>query len=254
VIYRLTVHVSFGIWRNLADTSRCTAPDLADSSGILALRQTVVTSGLRPQQCDGLRRLGCTDGRDCGGAQERQAAENRVDRQSEPGRRGQGKRRHHRHQPNNRRDENHSSQHVLQPPREEHCQGAGSAWQDCGRAWVNLRQVELRESRCWVDTERRPEGLVVTSIPHMHEQSLVARRRLDGGGGAQWPERRRPGSRNSAAGDGCVGRGHGALDAAIWRKINAVIWHRGPDVTEERLSFVMPQQHGVRGTEIGDGS
>lgn len=51
-----------------------------------------------------------------------------------------------------------------------------------------------------------------------------------------------------------AGAGIARRDAAIWRKIRAIVWCRIPELSEDCLSFVMPQQHGARVAEIGDGS
>jgi hypothetical protein len=194
-----------------------------------------------------------------GSDQKRQAANHRVDRQGDPGRGRHHERSGRGNDTNLRGYDNHSCKHVPQPPREEHLQRASVAWQDCGRALVNLRQVESWMRRCGAATVWEKPRLTLASKPVIVNQSGVA---ISAGsskiGGNPLKKRNLvsgPCGRNRSEPSmkARVGIRHGR-GAARLRWPCARDWLRNPDVTEECLSFVMPQQQSARVLACGYGS
>jgi hypothetical protein len=251
------VPVSVDCWRNLAEPIRRSVLILADHPFQPHLSLTSWPSDLGAQR-PGVPR--CQRGPDIPerrSEKKRQAADPRVRRQREPRRDGHGDCDSQCRQANRRRQKHVSSKHVLPPPREVPDQGAVSAWQDCGPAWVNLRQVAKLPHRDETATVRRQEGLTKARSGKQSLQSWVAAAR-------QNREKFRKilkihdkikgstGLERCGAVTMRVSRSGGGAGAAIWHKAGGPVRPVTPDVTEDCLSFVMPRQQSAQVAAIED--
>jgi hypothetical protein len=146
---------------------------------------------------------------------------------------------------------------VLQPPREEQDHAARIAWQDCGRAWVNLRSRDRAVQRGESVTGGETPGAALAKLKGPIAQPTVEMtpvcrgdvhnplncisyhvNRASGANDGSGPQSRLP----------VVLAGHGPVR------------HRpadpdGPEreaVAAECLSFVMPQQQGAATADCED--
>ena len=242
--------VSFGAWRNLADGMYPNQSRFAHPQSLPPVLSGTSSLGLRPHERGARRGLGGTDAPERGHEEERQTAGGRVEGQCNPDRSGEGKRSRRRRQTNRCGQENQSCKHVPQPPREVPHQVARLAWQDCGRVRVNVRRLINHCGRCDTATVCRTAPTISAGNGPGVTQSRI-----------EWPGMRCVCLRNILkrmdyfemavwVGEGCAARHRQSLCrdrglAALWRKRVAFPGLRNQDVTEECLSFVMPQQHGT---------
>jgi hypothetical protein len=250
----LKVLVSFGAWRKLADVFpqklfKCAYPAFTGGMAASGLRSE------RPKIVLWLHRAHAPDRRR---QEQRQTAHGRIGSQSDPGRRRQDQRNCRGDNAEFRGYEYHSSKHLPKPPRERLGQIERHAWQDCGRAWVNLRQVVFQLVRCKVTAESAKTGIGPAEEPLQVSQSRVAKRRWKAGSNNKvlkngqfrdiWSTLtvRRPGLTVA----GCRAN-HQQANWSCRCHIANRVWSM--DVTEDCLSFVMPQQQGAGVVVGGDG-
>lgn len=251
VINLLRVCDSDNVWRFLADRSTSTIRAVATDRA--ASTVCVPRSSLLAHHRGRLKRAAGTAASDGGERQQAEAADNRVKDQRQAGRHRECNRTAHGQKANHCGNENQTSEHVLQPPREGHRQFASHAWQDCGRPWVNLRRInrvagsgealgngEFHELTigCVLVDYKQPE--IVHGRKPFHHQFKYMKN-----------------NQNSAA----VSQSAGPMSARVSRAFRALpshaaIWHKSgagesrhtPELTDPCLSFVIPDQQGARVT------
>lgn len=214
-------------------------------------------SGLRPQHLRRLRGLRRAQAQERRCKKERQAAHNRITDKDDPCRNREEDGCGHCHQPDRCGNENQTCNHVLQPPREEQDHAARIAWQDCGRAWVNLRSRDRAVQRGESVTGGETQGAILTRSKGSVAQPTVEMapvcrgdvhnplncisyhvNRASGANDGSGPESRLP----------VVLAGHGPARPRPGDP-------DGPerqDVAAECLSFVMPQQQGAATADCED--
>lgn len=251
VINLLRVCVSGNVWRILADQSTSTIRAVAIDGA--ASTVCVTRSSLLAQQRGRLKRVAGTAASDGGERQQAEAADNRVKDQCQAGRHRECDRTAHGQKANHCGNENQTSEHVLQPPREGHHQFASHAWQDCGRPWVNLRRINrlvgsgaARENRafheltigCMLVNHTQPE--IAHGFRPFHRQCKYMKNNQNTAAVSQ----------SAVPMSLRVSRVFRALPshAAIWHKSGAGESRHTPELTDPCLSFVIPDQQGARVT------
>lgn len=133
-----SIYRSGCIWRLIADENpafgrmsaqRVSYPQAAPGAGASAVR------------ADRLPKLDAADAPEGGGEKQGQAADRRVGDERGPERGGQGEAGCHGEDTCEGRNQYQTCQHVARPLHVRPAKTRGAAWQDYGRAWVNLRQV-----------------------------------------------------------------------------------------------------------------
>lgn len=252
----VTVWVLSNTWQNLADMLAVSGGKPADGSGLPLPEPSRLCLGLLPHQRAARRRPGGAEIHDRRHEQQGQAAADRIEGERDPHRNRQGKGCGHHQQPHQPGHHDQSSEHVLQPPREEQDQRARPAWQDYGRLWENLRLPERARLQGCTTRKVIGRGIVAGRFSRIAFQPLIAAapplwisRRNDlknneknAGFGSPDPSRRWWSGRVAAQ------RGR---DAAIWHKTGGPESQRTPEVTDDCLSFVIPEQQGAR-VETGE--
>ena len=230
----------------------------ADCQFKLSLRLTRMPLKHWPQELGVPRQIRRADAAEGSCQNKCQTADDSVSHQRDHGRGRKDDHRGRSHRSNRCGHENHSCEHVRPPLRMLPVQTAGPAWQDCGRAWVNLRQVVWRARRGETDTggvlKAAAFGKPVLGGAQPSVVAQVSFRRkigspLIGNGFLQSLARVRSG----VIGLSEVLSVTMQIAAAIWRKPGAGVWPGITDVIEDCLSFVIPEQHGtsVAGCEDG---
>lgn len=246
------------LWRNLAEVDCRADRSLADTRGRAASRVMYLCSGLLADKRAGTRvafRAEADQGCQC---EQCQAAGHRVKRDRNPGRGRKSNCTGRDGYPNRCRNQDQSRKHLLQLQREPQGQVARIAWQECGCVWEILSS-EIRAERKFDTTARRRLG---GNNPKFS---------LDG---FLHPEVENP-SRPSNARDKILKRLHfvAGVGSAKRRSVadvdwadrcgrrSAAIWHKpeGPDspcnpaLTDDCLSFVIPEQQGAGVVALEDG-
>lgn len=251
VINLSRVCVSDNVWRISADRLVSKICSFATDGAASTVR--VPRSSLLAQQRGRLKRVAGTAASDGGERQQAEAAHNRVKHQRQAGRHRECNRTAHGQKANHCGNDNQTSEHVLQPPREGHRQFASHAWQDCGRPWVNLRRI----NRLVGSGEARGNGafheLTIGCMLVNHTQPEIAH----GFRPFHLQCKYMKNNQNTATVSQCAGpmnsrvsRAFRALPshAAIWHKSGAGESRHTPELTDPCLSFVIPDQQGARVT------
>lgn len=246
------------LWRNLAEVHCRADRSLADTPGRTVSRVLDLCSGLLADKRAGTGVTFRAEADQGGQCEQRQAAGHRVKHDRNPGR---GRKRNCTGRdgyPDCRRHQDQSRKHLLQLQRERLDQVASIAWQECGCVWEILSS-EIRPERMFDTTARRwvarnnpsfnrngavqpvVEGCIRTSESHgktLKSQYFFAGlaasdRDLDGAGGV----RNRCGRRS----------------VAIWHRPDGQDSPCNPALTDDCLSFVIPEQQGAGVAAIRDG-
>lgn len=245
------------VWRNLADISHPGTANFADLRCAVVLFNSFRRSGLLANHRGRLRDLAGTKAADGCQHQQGEAADDRIEQQRHPDRHRHRNRATRGHKANHRGYQYQTCEHFLQPPREEHHQRASVAWQDCGRPWENLRRINLTVGRLGWRWGTGIDLVTLRRLPRTKEQRKVARR-LRGCGVDSRPLKTK-GNMSDCAMDV---RSPVLLLAWDWlrRHQAAAIWHKTgipeslhtPELTDDCLSFVIPDQQGARVASFED--
>lgn len=243
VQHDLTVFAHSGMWRNLADPGP-TARGFATGTRRVR-RGWDGPSVLRVQDLLGASRLVGTHAHQQGRQHQREAADCRVADHNDPGRKRERRRSSHCHHPDRCRHQNQSCQHLTHPPRVSQGQPEGGAWQDYGRALVNLRRLQragtgpIRQRGPATTGRAIPKPATVPGRDAAARLNVMAKCLFTGGSGA---------IRRVAAGCAlCLCRPAAAGVAAVMaspRAAKGAWWSGNPQLAQECLSFVIPPQQG----------
>lgn len=257
VIKLSRVCISDNAWQLLAETAHPAGEKTVNVCGRLSPAERNRTSGfLVKDRGRPLARPAAEAAQHCQ-RQEAEAAHRGVKQQSHPGWYRQNEGAGCDQKANHGGQDNLTCEHVLQPPREEHLQRASIAWQEYGRPWVNLRRVNrdaVGRKRALQPTS--PSATTGSILPGSAQLRVANRRRcqrcirkymmannkIQASGPAISP---------AICREAWVGMGL-TPPAAIWHKPGRPEMRHTPEVTDDCLSFVIPDQQGARVAAIED--